>query len=69
MFVMVDVGGLGTDGDAFAAELLERARVTVVPGSAFGPGARRYVRVTLCQPLDVLGRALDRIEAMLGQRG
>ena len=69
MFVMVDVGGLGTDGDAFAAELLERVRVTVVPGSAFGPGASRYVRVTLCQPLEVLGRALDRIEAMLGQRG
>lgn len=68
MFVMVDVGGLGVDGDGFTQELLERARVTVVPGSAFGPSAQRYVRVTLCQPMEVLARALDRIEDLVRHR-
>jgi arginine:pyruvate transaminase len=65
MFVMVNVGALGTNGDGFAERLLEQVRVTVVPGSAFGPSAANFVRVTLCQPMDVLVRALDRIEAML----
>lgn len=66
MFVMADVSGLGTDGDAFARDLLESAQVTVVPGSAFGPSARRFVRVTLCQPLELLETALDRMETLLG---
>jgi arginine:pyruvate transaminase len=65
MFVMVNVAALGMNGDAFAQRLLDEALVTVVPGSAFGRSAGDYVRVTLCQPMDVLARALDRIELML----
>lgn len=65
MFVMVNVAALGMDGDGFARHLLEQARVTVVPGRAFGPSAADFVRVTLCQPMDVLARAIDRVEAML----
>ena len=65
MFVMVNVGALGMDGDGFSEHLLEHARVTVVPGSAFGPSAADFVRVTLCQPMAVLERAMDRVEAML----
>ncbi len=65
MFVMVNVAGLGLDGDELARRLLDRALVTVVPGSAFGPSAVDYVRVTLCQPEEVLAEALDRIEALL----
>jgi arginine:pyruvate transaminase len=65
MFVMVNVAALGMGGDGFARHLLEEAGVTVVPGRAFGPSAADFVRVTLCQPMDVLARAIDRVEAML----
>jgi arginine:pyruvate transaminase len=65
MFVMVDVSARGMDGDGFTEWLLEQARVTVVPGSAFGPSGANFVRVTLCQPMDVLARALDRLETLL----
>jgi arginine:pyruvate transaminase len=67
MFVMVDVSDLGVDGETFARELLERVRVTVVPGSAFGPSARDFVRVTLCQPQAILDQALDRVATMVAQ--
>jgi arginine:pyruvate transaminase len=65
MFVMVNVAALGMNGDEFAQRLLDEVLVTVVPGSAFGPSAVDFVRVTLCQPMDVLARAMDRIEGML----
>jgi arginine:pyruvate transaminase len=65
MFVMVNVAALGMNGDEFAQRLLDEVLVTVVPGSAFGPSAVDFVRVTLCQPMDVLVRAMDRIEGML----
>ncbi|MEQ8514810.1 MAG: pyridoxal phosphate-dependent aminotransferase, partial [Chromatocurvus sp.] len=65
MFVMVDVSGTGRDGEAFARELLDRHGVSVLPGAGFGPGCNDFVRVSLCQPVDVLSPALDRMERYL----
>ncbi|HXV35939.1 MAG TPA: pyridoxal phosphate-dependent aminotransferase [Myxococcota bacterium] len=62
MFVMVDVSALGTDGVRFAEDLLEQQRVSVLPGAGFGESTRRYVRVSLAQPLAYLDAALQRIE-------
>lgn len=45
MFVMVDVGGLGCDGEQFANRLLDEAGVAVVPGFAFGDSATNYLRI------------------------
>lgn len=45
MFVMVDVGGLGCDGEYFANRLLDEAGVAVVPGFAFGDSAANYLRI------------------------
>lgn len=65
MFVMMDVSGSGRDGERFSHELLDRHAVSVLPGAGFGPGCSNFVRVSLCQPLDVLAPALDRMEHYL----
>ena len=62
MFVMMDVSGSGRDGETFARELLDRHQVSVLPGAGFGPSCGQFVRVSLCQPVDILAPALDRIE-------
>ncbi len=62
MFVMCDVEGTGMDGRQFAHALLEAELVSVVPGDAFGPSTRSYVRVGLAQPRHVLKRACKRIK-------
>jgi len=69
MFVMLDVRGLNTDGMAFAEELLEEQRVSVLPGAGFGSSTRDYVRLSLAQPLSCLEESMNRIERFANARG
>ncbi len=61
MFIMCDVSGTGLDGKAFAEGLLEDQGVSVIPGEAFGPSARNFVRIGLAQERTLLKRACKRI--------
>jgi len=47
-----------------AEELLEKAGVALVPGSAFG--AEGYLRISFATSMENLQKALDRIEGFLG---
>jgi aspartate aminotransferase len=60
---------VGDDDAAWAAGLLEKAGVAVVPGSAFGEAGRGHVRMTLAASRADLERALDGIESFMGARG
>ncbi len=51
----------------FAIKLLEEARVTVTPGSAFGPTGESHVRMAYCVEDDVIEKAFDRIESYFGR--
>lgn len=46
----------------FAIGLLNEARVTVTPGSAFGPSGEHHVRIAYCVDEDTINLAFDRIE-------
>ena len=50
----------------FAHRLLSDARVTVTPGSAFGPAGERHVRMAFCVEDEVIDLAFDRMEAHFG---
>jgi aspartate/methionine/tyrosine aminotransferase len=54
------------DSNEFSHRLLEEARVTVTPGSAFGPSGEHHVRMAYCVEDDVINTAFDRIEARFG---
>ena len=54
------------DSVRFSLDLLEQARVTVTPGSAFGPSGEHHVRMAFCVDEDTIDLAFDRIEALLG---
>lgn len=49
------------DGNLYAQGALERAHVSLTPGSAFGPGGDAYVRISLCSPEEHLLTALHRL--------
>ena len=49
------------DAEQLADEVLERARVFIVPGFIFGSRGNRYVRLSLCATVDKLQEALKRI--------
>ncbi len=51
----------GLDSETFCAQLLEKKRVAVVPGTAFGDCGEGYIRVSYCYSTDHLAEALKRI--------
>ncbi len=51
---------------AFCLEVLEQARVTLTPGSAFGPGGEHHVRMAYCVADEVIDTAFDRLETFFG---
>jgi len=46
----------------FSIDLLDNAKVTVTPGSAFGPSGEGHVRMAYCVDEDSINKAFDRIE-------
>lgn len=56
------VGVSGLDEKAFAVGLLEKEKVAVVPGSAFGPGGAGHVRACFATGYEQLIEACDRME-------
>ncbi|MDQ0217275.1 aminotransferase A [Peribacillus cavernae] len=49
----------------FCLELVEKAKVAVVPGDAFSPLGEGYFRISYAYSMDTLKTAMDRIEAFL----
>jgi arginine:pyruvate transaminase len=62
MYVMLDVRAVEADCEKFAWGLLDAEQVAVMPGSSFGDAAAGHIRVSLCQPDDVLREAMHRVK-------
>lgn len=54
------------DSFAFSIKLLEEAKVTVTPGSAFGPTGENHVRMAYCVEDEIIEKAFDRLEDYFG---
>lgn len=66
-FVFVDVSSTGMSGMELTSWLVDAAHVVISPGSTFGSGMERFIRITFLQPDDVLAEGLARLEqAVLG---
>ena len=50
-----------------ALELLEKEKVAVVPGSAFGESGKNNLRISYAYSLGELKRAMERIEAFINR--
>ena len=61
LFVMVDVRGLGITSDSVRRFLLNEAGVVVLHGSAYGPGAEGFLRVSFAAGGEVLEHGLERL--------
>ena len=51
--------------EALADRVLDEARVFITPGFIFGSQGQRYIRLSLCAPVDTLNQALKRIKSIL----
>ncbi len=60
-YAFPSVRGTGLSSREFAIQLLERERVAVVPGNAFGPGGEGHIRASYCTAMPELEQAVERI--------
>ncbi|HEY5551993.1 MAG TPA: aminotransferase class I/II-fold pyridoxal phosphate-dependent enzyme, partial [Opitutaceae bacterium] len=60
-YAFPDVSASGLDGAGFAKALLEREKVAVVPGAAFGENGRAHVRACFATGQEQLVEACDRV--------
>lgn len=61
MYVMLDISAIEPDDERFAWALLEDEKLAVMPGSSFGEAAAGHIRISLCQPDEVLKDAAARL--------
>ncbi len=63
------IAGLGLSSEDFARALVDRAHVTVVPGTSFGTNGEGFVRISYANSYEQLEEALDRIERAVADLG
>ncbi|SMH46768.1 pyridoxal phosphate-dependent aminotransferase [Mesorhizobium australicum] len=69
MYVMLDIRAVEPDDEAFAWRLLDAEKVAVMPGSSFGDAAAGCIRISLCQPEDVLRESARRLRRYIAGHG
>jgi arginine:pyruvate transaminase len=69
MYAMLDISAIEPDCEKFAWALLEAEKVAVMPGASFGEAAAGHIRVSLCQPDDVLKDAANRLRRFASTYG
>jgi len=70
-YAWVNVAGTGLPADEVCRILLEDAGVAAIPGAAFGPSGRDFVRFSFASSSEILADAVARIHRVAGawQRG
>lgn len=61
LFVWGKIPADAVSSEAVADEVLSQARVFITPGFIFGSNGQRYVRISLCTPVERMNEALERI--------
>lgn len=64
-YIFASVESTGMDGEQFANSLLEKEKLAVVPGSAFGRAGKNFVRCSYATSMNQLIEAVGRIENFL----
>ena len=65
LFVWGKIPSEVKDSEAFSDKFLYEAYVFFTPGIIFGENGRRFIRISLCQPVEILKEALERIKKVL----
>ena len=64
MFIWAKIDDSEKDCYTFIDKILAQAGVFITPGGIFGSAGDRYIRVSLCAPIEKLDEAIKRIEEM-----
>lgn len=65
LFVWAKVPDTIDDVEKFIDEVLYGTKVFITPGFIFGDAGKRYIRISLCSPVEKIKEACDRIEKFI----
>jgi LL-diaminopimelate aminotransferase len=65
MFIWARISDSEKDCYAFIDKILQEAGVFITPGGIFGSAGNRYIRVSLCAPIEKFDEAIKRIGKMV----
>jgi len=60
LFVWAKIPDHKNSGEQYSEEILKMYKVFITPGFIFGSGGDRYIRASLCQPKELITKALKR---------
>ncbi len=66
-YIFPSIQEFGISSEEFATRFLERKKVAVVPGTAFGDCGEGFLRISYAYSLDTLERAMDLLEEFVGE--
>ncbi len=61
MFIWARIPDDSESGENFAERILQNAKVFITPGFIFGSNGSKFIRASLCQPVEVIEQATKRI--------
>ena len=64
MFIWAKIDDSEKDCYTFVDKILDKAGVFITPGAIFGNSGNRYIRVSLCAPIEKFEEAIKRVEEM-----
>ncbi|MDR3667827.1 MAG: aminotransferase class I/II-fold pyridoxal phosphate-dependent enzyme [Ignavibacteriaceae bacterium] len=64
MFIWAKINDSENDCYTFVDKILDNARVFITPGGIFGSSGNRYIRISLCAPIEKLEEAIKRVGEM-----
>ena len=62
MFVWASIPDNYKDGYVLSDEVLFKSNVFITPGGIFGSAGEKYIRVSLCSPVEKMEEAIQRIK-------
>ena len=62
LFVWARIPETEESGRDLSERILHKSRVFITPGFIFGPQGDRYIRASLCQPVEIIDQAIERIK-------
>lgn len=66
-YVFANISGTGLSSDDFCTQLLEKEKVAIVPGSAFGEHGEGFVRISYATSMENIKEACNRLENFLDE--
>lgn len=68
-YVFPSIKITGLTSEEFCKQLLEKKKVAVIPGTAFGESGEGHVRISYAYSIETITKALDKIEEFLDELG